>query len=240
MANNKKWYTYFVTVEDGTSQAPSASNTGDAVQAISDIAASLQPPAAQTQRVEQKLQAAAEHSDKSGAAGAKPMSFEEIYAAAEIPTPTHGYTILKVADMLESPHIKELPVEVKRSSVLVALDAAGVKVQEVVEDAIRRDKALDTFERVQQKQVEDFEASKLEENRKLQTELDKLAAAYKSKIQNNNASVTQRKEAFYGWKVEKQRMEQKIADAVSPFVSDNPITTTAHALSPVSSGKTGI
>ena len=33
-------------------------------------------------------------------------------------------------------------------SVLVALDAAGVKVADVVEDAVRRDRALDTYERV--------------------------------------------------------------------------------------------
>ena len=237
MANGKKWYTYFVSVEDGTSQAPANTGANDAAQAISDIANSLQAPAAQTQRMEEKFQTAGQPAGKNAV---KLMSFDEIYAAAEIPAPSHGYTILKIAQMLENVHIKELPVEVKRSSVLVALDAAGVKVQEVVEDAIRRDKALDTFERVQQKQVEDFEASKLEENRKIQAELDKLAAEYKAKIQANNASVTERKEAFYTWKVEKQKMEQKIADAVSPFVTENPITTSSHPTTPVSSGKTGI
>ena len=163
MTNNKKWYSYFVSVEDGTSGAPSSpgtGSTGDAARAISDIAASLQVPSAQAQRVEQKFQQAVQPSGKALGADGRPMSFSQIYAAAEIPFPTHGYTILKIADMLESPHIKALPIEVKRSSVLVALDAAGVKIQEVVEDAIRRDKALDTFERVQQKQAEEFETQK--------------------------------------------------------------------------------
>ncbi len=236
MANDKKWYSYFVTIDDSTSTdtSPSTSPTGgnNAAQAIADIAASIQPAATQ-QRVEQKIQAA---SPALPAVGAKSLSFTEIYAAAEIVAPTHGYTVLKVADMLENPHIKELPSEVKRSSVLVALDAANVKVQEIVEDAVRRDKALDAFERIQQKQIEELEAAKLEENRKLQTELDKLTAEHKAKIQANSDLVTQRKESFYTWRLDKQKMEQRISDTVSHFVTDNPITTTSRPAPP---GKTG-
>ena len=237
MANDKKWYSYFVTIEDSTSpgDAPSPSSPSggnNAAQAIADIAASIQPAATQ-QRVEQKIQAA---SPALPAVGTKSLSFTEIYAAAEIVAPTHGYTVLKVADMLENPHIKELPSEVKRSSVLVALDAANVKVQEIVEDAVRRDKALDAFERIQQKQIEDLEAAKLEENRKLQTELDKLTAEHKAKMQANSDLVTQRKESFYTWRLDKQKMEQRISDTVSHFVTDNPITTTSRPAPP---GKTG-
>ena len=243
MSNGKKWYTYFVSVEETAGQAASGAGTGsaasgDVAKTVADIADSIQMPQQQKDRMDQKFQAAAQQTTAAtGGPGAKPMPFNEIYAAAEIVAPPHGYTVLKVAEMLQSPHIKELPLEVKRSSVLVALDAAGVKIQEIVEDAIRRDKALDTFERVQQKQLEDFEAAKLEENRKLQTELDKLTAEYKAKIQSNNEAATQRKEAFFGWRVDKQKMEQKIADAVSPFVTENPITTSSR---PAPAGKTGI
>ena len=238
MANDKKWYSYFVSLEDSKTPGPSvgAPSGGDsAAQAIADIAASIQPASVQ-QQVERKIQAA---TPASPSAGAKILSFDEIYGAAEIGAPAHGYTVLKVAGMLENPHIKELPAEVKRSSVLVALDAAGIKVQEIVEDAVRRDKALDAFERIQQKQIEDLEAAKLEENRKLQTELDKLTADYKAKIQANNDSVAQRKESFYGWRLDKQKMEQRIADTVSHFVSDNPITTSSSPRAPSpASGKT--
>jgi hypothetical protein len=59
--------------------------------------------------------------------------------AAEVRTPAHGFTIFEIADVLKSEHIRSLPVEIKRSSVLLALDAAGVKVDEIIQDAIRRD-----------------------------------------------------------------------------------------------------
>ena len=225
MANDKKWYNYFVTVEGTATGGTSSTQEDSAAQAVADIAASIQPAAVQ-QQVEKNIEAAAPSN------GAKPLSFQEIYAAAEIVAPVHGYTVLKIADMLENPHIKELPAEVKRSSVLVALDAASVRVQEIVEDAVRRDKALDAFERIQQKQIEELEAAKLEENRKLQTELDKLVSEYKARIQANNDSVAQRKESFYTWRLDKQKLEQRIADTVSHFVSENPITTSASLRTP--------
>src|ERR1041385_8454137 len=77
-----------------------------------------------------------------------PTSFAQIYEAAEIATPAHGYTILKVAGMLQSEHLHGLPQEVKRSSILVALEAAGAKIDDVIQDAVRRDRALDSFENV--------------------------------------------------------------------------------------------
>lgn len=222
---NKKWYNYFVSVEgeqaSGAEPPTGASAAPNAADAIAQIAASVQP--AIDQKIEQRT-APLPAASSSG----KVLSFGEIYATAEIAAPAHGYTILKIADMLQSQHIKELPAEVKRSSVLVALEAAGVHMKDIVEDAVRRDKALDAFERVQQKQIEDFETAKTEESKKLQAELDKLTAEYKAKMQANADGVNQRKEAFFSWRVEKQKEEQKIAEAVSYFVTENPITTSSR------------
>ena len=223
---SKKWYNYFLSVESqGAAQGEAPPPMDDAAKAVADIAASFggapAASAAQPPAVEQRMAAAS--------SAAKPLEFPEIYAAAEIATPAHGYTVLKVADMLQSPHIKDLPAEVRRSSVLVALDAAGVKVAQIVEDAVRRDKALDAFERIQQKASEDFETAKLEENRKLQAELDKQTAEYKARIQANTDAAAKRREGFAGWRVQKQIEEQKIADCVSYFVTENPITTSRTA-----------
>lgn len=238
---SKKWYNLFISVDPGQqSQSGADSAPGDgaenqegsAAQAIADIAASIQP-------VESKLapmvpQASTFAATPPGKAPAPPLSFGEIYNAADIQPPNHGYTILKVADMLKSPHIAALPSEVKRSSVMVALEAAGVRIEEIVQDAVRRDKALDTFERLQQKQVEDFEAIKIEENRKLQAELDRFVAEQKAKIKANSEEAEKRKESFFSWRVQKQIEEQKIADAVSHFVTENPITTSGRSSSPSS------
>jgi uncharacterized protein YicC (UPF0701 family) len=160
------------------------------------------------------------------------MSFQEIYGAAEINSPEHGYTVLKIIDLLHSEHIRNLSRDVKKSSLLLALEAAGVKAEEIVQDAVRRDKALDTYERLQQNALQELEARKTKESKELQAEIERQITEMQSKVQTNNDEVTKAKEQFYGWQLKKQQEEQKIADAVSYFTSEKPITTAADAGAP--------
>jgi len=212
---SKKWYNYFVSVDAGGADAqgdqggetapPEA--VADAAQTVAAIAASVKATPTFKQPV------------------ADPTSFEEIYSAAEVPAPAHGFTIFKIAEMLKSEHIRTLPVEIKRSSVLLALDAAGVKLQEVIEDAVRRDRALDTFETVQQRAFDQLEARKADENQKLQQEADRVLNELRAKIQANNDEVARERERLQTWRLQKQQEERRIADAVAPFVTENPVTT---------------
>jgi ElaB/YqjD/DUF883 family membrane-anchored ribosome-binding protein len=227
---NKKWYNLFVSVDtpEGTpGQAPGAPAAGrppmpqgarTAAQAVADIAA-------QVAKVDPKFAASVKN----------PTSFEEIYRAAEIPAPAHGYSILKVSDMLQSEHIRNLPPEVKRSSILVALEAAGVQITQVVEDAVRRDRALDVYERVQEQDLERLAASKTEENRQIQSEMDRVVAEHRARTKTNQDLVTKAKERFESWRREKHKEEQRIADAIAHFVSENPITTPGAAAPPPAS-----
>ena len=110
---SKRWYNFFV-VSEGATPNPAEPATS--------------PPKASNARVIDVIP------DIKGdttfiAPITNPGSFEELYSSAQITTPSHGYTILKVADMLQSEHIRALNNDVKRSSILVALDAAGVKVR---------------------------------------------------------------------------------------------------------------
>lgn len=213
---SKKWYNYFVSVDPVTGEPSSGGETGEgatpaggasAADQIAGIAQSMKPAVAFANPV------------------ANPASFAQIYDAAEVPTPAHGFTIFKIAEMLKNEHIRSLPVEIKRSSVLLALDAAGIKLQEVIEDAIRRDRALDTFEAVQQRALDQLETRKTEENKSLQVEADRVLNELRAKIQANNEEVTKERERLQSWRFQKQQEERRIADAVAPFVPENPITT---------------
>jgi hypothetical protein len=214
----KKWYNYIVSVDDAagaeanSSNAPAntrsaAGGAKNAAQSVAEIASSIAAEPKFTTPI------------------SDPTSFEEIYKAAEIPPAPQGYSILKVSQMLESEHIRNLPSDVKKSSVLVALDAAGVDIKEVIQDAIRRDRALDTYERVQQRAADELETRKNKENSDIQAQIDKYVTEQRAKIQSNNEEVSREKERFTGWRLKKQQAEKKIADAVGYFVSENPITT---------------
>ncbi len=214
---SKRWYNAFVSLdppETTTTAEDTAPPSRSAAQSVAEIAASVAAEPAFTGPV-------------SAAAG-----FDEIYAAAEIKPPAHGYTIGKISEMLQSERIRALPAEVKKNSILLALDAAGVKIEEVVEDAVKRDRALDGFERVQQKALDDLQASKERDNAQIQADLDRLAGEHKARIQANNDQVAKEKERFYAWRLQKQQEEQKISESVSYFVVDNPLTTGAVASAP--------
>jgi len=222
---SKKWYNLFVSVDQPAEEAPetdgapapAAAAPASAAQAVADIAATISKETKFTSPV-------------SNAA-----SFDEIYNAAEIHPPAHGFTVMKVADMLHSEHIRNLPRDVKRSSVLVALEASGAPIQDVIEDAVKRDRALDTFERVQERSVTDLDARKTKENQEIQAEMDRIVADHKARIQANNDEVAKERERFYAWRLKKQEEEQKISDTVSYFVTDNPITTGGPAAAPATS-----
>jgi hypothetical protein len=211
---SKKWYNYFVSVDgSGTDDATPA--TGQASLSGSKSAAQSVAEIASTIAAEPKFTSPV----------SDPTSFEEIYKAAEIPEAAQGYSILKVAHMLESEHIRTLPSDVKKSSVLVALEAAGADIKDVIQDAVRRDRALDTYERVQQRAVDELENRKNKENGDIQAEIDKYLTEQRAKIQANNDEVAREKERFTGWRLKKQQEEKRIADAVGYFVTENPITT---------------
>ena len=224
---SKKWYNLFVTVDPASAESaePDDSARGDRTSAahlVAEIAASV--PAVSTFSTPVN----------------DPTSFAEIYQAAEIATPPHGYTILKVASMLQSEHLHGLPQEVKRSSILVALEAAGAKIEDIIEDAVRRDRALDSFEVVLAKSRAGVESAKIEENRKIEAEMNKMLADCRARIQANNEAVAKENERFAKWQAKKQAEERTIAEAVGYFVSVNPIRLSgapAPADTPAKSGK---
>ena len=211
MAVDKKWYSYFVVTDDRGDPADPSAAADSTPQRVSDAFPDAEAAAG--------LVAPAVASTNLGA----------VYDAAKIAAPAHGYTVLKVAEMLQSEHIRALPAEVKRKSVMVALDAAGVKVADVVEDAVRRDRALDTYERVLLKSLEDLRAQTSAENQQVEHEITQRVAELRARIAENNKRTKTEQDEFLAWQARKRQEEATIAEAVSYFVSENPITTSTLA-----------
>jgi hypothetical protein len=213
VAVGKKWYNYFIVTDQSVEPSgPSA------------VADSTPPPVQRVSDVVPDTEAEAFSRPLTG-----PTELATVYDAAKIGAPAHGYTVLKVAEMLRSEHICNLPADVKRKSVMVALDAAGVKIAEIVEDAVRRDRALDTYERVLQKSLEDLRAQAAAENTRIEEEIAQRMAELRARIDENNRKTKSEQDDFQAWQTRKRQEEEAIAEAVSYFVSENPITTTRVA-----------
>ena len=202
--NDKKWYNYFIVRTPAEEAAARAA----------------EPP-----RVADIAVGAAEPAFDAPAATPASENLLEIYDSAQIVVPPHGYTVLKVADMLQSEHIRALPPEVKQKSIMVALDAAGVTIAEIVEDAVKRDRALDTYERVLTKHLEELRRQKAVENQQLQDEINQRVAELKARIDRNTTELDTEQNSLLAWRVRKRQEEDRIAETIAHFVSENPITT---------------
>jgi len=142
------------------------------------------------------------------------QSVEDIYRVAGIVGPRKGYSINKIVEMLHSEHLRGLSKEMKRASVLMALDAAGVTVEEVLQDAKARQEAIDSYEAEQRKQFEAQLARKAEENVQIQSEMERVKARYAERLLRNLDGMAREKATFGNWLTMKQQEAQSMAEAM--------------------------
>jgi hypothetical protein len=174
-------------------------------------------------------------------AGSDLLSYDDIYHAAGIMSPRSGYGIHKVVEMLNSQRIRELSTDIKRASVLMALDAAGTSVDDVLQDATRRQQALNSYEAAQRKQLEEFEAHKSREIAEIEAEMERIRAHYAQRMQSNRDQVAREKETLRNWQMAMQHESQRISEVIElcrkqPTASataspDSPSTTAEKASS---------
>jgi hypothetical protein len=142
------------------------------------------------------------------------LSLEDIYRAAGVMNPRFGYSIIRVIEMLNSDHIRELSNDNKRASIMMALDAAGVSPDEVLQDAKLRQQALESYESGQQKQFEDYWARKTQENSQIQAEMDRVTAQYRERINQNLQDIALEKETLHTWQTMTHQESHRISEAV--------------------------
>ncbi|HEY1339143.1 MAG TPA: hypothetical protein VGF59_16640 [Bryobacteraceae bacterium] len=141
--------------------------------------------------------------------------FDHIYSSAAVRPPRLAYGILKVADMMSSTHLAGMSSESRRCALLMALDAAGAEIEDLLQDAVVRQRALNDYEEAQQEKLRQFEAAKVEENRAIQAELDRLTGQFMARIQANLDEVAREQDNFRAWQKRKQQEAQRITEAAA-------------------------
>lgn len=158
--------------------------------------------------------------------------FAEVYSEAGIELAAHGYGIDKVGEMLENKRLATLTREVKATAVLTALEAADVSLTDILQDAVRRDRALDTFEAIKRKELDVTKAENQGRVSAIQQEIEAFLREKNAEIEALKQATEASVEAFGQLEARKRREEERLRDIVCFFVepTDNPITTAAtHA-----------
>jgi len=153
--------------------------------------------------------------------------FAAVYGEAGIELPAHGYGVDKVAEMLENKRLATLGREVRATAVLTALEAAGVTLAEVIQDAVRRDHALDAFEASKAQELEELKTGNQARVAAVQQQIDTFLREKNTEIETLKKGSESAIEAFAQLQARKRREEERLRDVVSHFVepAENPITT---------------
>ncbi len=152
---------------------------------------------------------------EAGGTGQRAYGFEQIYQSAAVKPPRTAYTILQVADMTNSPHLAGMATEARRCALLMALEAARMDPDQLLQDAMLRQRALNDHEDALQERLRSFEAAKAEENRAIQGDLDRITSQHLARIQLNLDAVAHAQDEFQGWQELKRQECQRISDAAS-------------------------
>lgn len=153
--------------------------------------------------------------------------FAAVYKEAGIELPAHGYGIDRVAEMLENKRLATLAREVKASAVLAALETAGVPIREVIQDAVRRDRALDQFEAAKQREVGELRAASETRIQETQKEIEEFLKKKNAEIADLKQAAEAAARAFADLQARKRKEEERLHEVVAHFIegADNPITT---------------
>jgi len=150
------------------------------------------------------------------------LPMEEIFRAAGVMSPRKGYSVQKVTEMINSEHVRNLAKDMKRAAVLMALDAAGVAVEQIQRDAKSRQEALDAYEASQKNQAEAEWARKTEEIAQIQSELESIQAHYSARISRCTEALARDKARFNTWVTTKEQESHAMTEAVELCLKAHP------------------
>jgi hypothetical protein len=153
--------------------------------------------------------------------------FPAIYKASGIKDPAHGFTAYKVLEILSAPDFAALDTKAKAAALsgFLRMSPSGpVPIEDVIHDALARDSALDGFEAFLRQKLEARNADREKENASLQAAIDEMARKNKEKMQANLEAMAKEQERFASWQARKRIEEQKLFEAVGPFVEKNPVS----------------
>ena len=170
-----------------------------------------------------------------GAGGLEIPSFEEIYRTAGISEPSHGFSAYKVLEILSSPDFAGLDGKAKAAALagFLKMNPAGpVPLADVIQDAVRRDQALDKFAELLQARIARRSEEVEGENARLQAEIDELARRHRERMEANRRALEAEQEQLAQWLTRKRIEEHKLFEAVGPFVETNPVSVDGGKAAP--------
>lgn len=137
-------------------------------------------------------------------------SFNEIFQSFKIPIPSHGWNVDKILETLKSDQFKSLDQNTVKQSLLVLLKNNNVPIEDIVKDALLRDKALDSYERFAYNKLQERINVRKDEAGKIEQEIKDC----QRRIDYIESLQAKDKTAFSMWLKKKVEKEVELVHAV--------------------------
>jgi hypothetical protein len=149
------------------------------------------------------------------------IPFEKIFESAGVAPGSHGWTIERLRQLLQTDAFKKLGREAAQEQLIGMLSAEQVSPEDMVKDAVARDKALDAFEGFARKKMEDREAARERKMAEVESRIQEL----RKESENLKAQAKAEEEKWKDWRRRKRQQEHDLAWTVG-FLIDRPVITT--------------
>jgi cell division protein FtsB len=145
------------------------------------------------------------------------LDFRQIFDAVKEHDFPHGWNVDRVSEFLKSDACRNLPHAEQKKALLEALGKEGIPADDVVKDALSRDRALDSYQ--------DFLAKKLklrgEAIEERINELQKQIEESRRRIEQLKSSVHLMESGYQNWIERKTRAEEDMVAIVS-LIAEGP------------------
>jgi hypothetical protein len=155
------------------------------------------------------------------------LSIEEVYQKSKLnPSPETG-TVLKIIVLTADPNLAALPRPTKAAMVRASLAADRVTPEQVVDDAIQRDRALDSARDFLQKRVVDFRERATAKVAEIEAERERMLQEFNDRIASLRQAANAAEDEYSAWLRQKRDIERGLFEAVAMVIPGgvvNPIS----------------
>lgn len=155
-------------------------------------------------------------------------NFDDIYHEAGILK--SKASVDELLELMQSPTVANQPLSVKVIAVNLALTAKGAKVDDYIADAVRKDQALDAYQLMLNERTNKIEEKTKADIERIQKEVEEYLKKKQQEMEKLRSEAAEAGRQAVEFSIRRQVEEQRLADAISPFLEGKP--------NPVSVGNT--
>ncbi len=146
--------------------------------------------------------------------------FEQLYREAGIGN--SPCSVDELAQLLDNPTIANQPLSVKIVAVNLALSAKGVGLDVPIADAVRRDRALDAYQKMLEQKARSAEERNAAKIEQISKETEEYLKRRQAEIDALRAESAEAQRQSIEFSVRRETEEKRLANLISPFLEGKP------------------